>query len=102
MVNRDQRSALIIQARMAVLKALSLVHPSILGFGYIAAMCPEIADDETLAKDLDVLIEKGYVRCVNCPAEERRLPRWAERKFKITAAGTDLVNGIIRDATLAM
>lgn len=99
MDERRLQAKLIIQARRMILDGMNSVYTSVLIYNLIADLVPTL-EDGPLRFDLQYLIDKGYIECVNCRADARRLPPWEQRLFKLTPAGKEIADRIVFDHAL--
>jgi hypothetical protein len=93
------RASNIKRTRLEILQALLLMY-EIGPLSYVeicaALLHLELADDTVIRKDLTYLEERGYVRWEN---KASYVP-WDKRFYKLTAAGSDIVNKIATDPAL--
>lgn len=95
----EMRAKAIKQARRDLLEALNIMYrvgPTKFDTLVASLTHLELPDDSCVKADLTYLIDKGYVEWTN----EGPLIAWHHRAYKLTAAGKEWADGILRDPAL--
>ncbi len=95
--DQEARAIMIKQSRRMLMASLKLFYPTAQLFPAICMTVPEV-EKHHLKIDIAYLIEKGCVACVN----EKPNISMDERKFKITAIGLEVLDGLKDDPALQL